>query len=187
MCLKMLQRFLMRSGRFTVTTALDGTEAVELVTKKQQRFDAILIDQNMTLMNGTEGALPLTAALPRVPSHSSCCRVLMDSGRFCWLSHGLMVRCLLLATLTNPHGPPTTTATAAIRAWEAEHSAHPPAPVLAVTANASDADQILYAKHGADGLVRFPLRCCCVCVVFFCSVGVYMADFGPALLGIGRH
>lgn len=53
----MLQRFLVRSGSFEVTTALDGADAVELVTKKRLRFDAVLIDQNMAIMNGSDGAI----------------------------------------------------------------------------------------------------------------------------------
>lgn len=100
-CVKMLVRFLIRpSGRrlVTVTTAVDGTDAVELLTQQRLRFDLILMDENMSRMNGSE-------------------------------------------------------ATAILRAWEvAEGLSH--TPLLAVTANSSEADMALYARVGANGVVR---------------------------------
>lgn len=61
-----------------------------------------------------------------------------------------------LRPLADPlrFAPPA--ATALIRQWEACNSTLPPVPVLAVTANSSEVDQVVYAAHGADGVVRAP-------------------------------
>lgn len=68
---KLVVRMLDRTGRASVSVSLDGTEMVERY-ESGEVFDCILLDQNMTHMNGTEAckrvrALERERGLPRTP------------------------------------------------------------------------------------------------------------------------